>query len=104
MTAFAAHLLIQEGQKNIARRLRTYAITGVSVLPIAMSLGLAVSMAANLISYGSGSGGTIGGQQISIGVGGSGITETVLTVLGGLSPLLLVVAYGSALGISFYIA
>ncbi|PJN92325.1 hypothetical protein CNY89_30695, partial [Amaricoccus sp. HAR-UPW-R2A-40] len=32
------------------------------------------------------------------------ITETVLTVLGGLSPLLLVVAYGSALGISFYIA
>lgn len=107
ITAFAAHLLIAEGQETVLARLRAYALTGVLVLPIAMSLGLAINVASNaIIGDGSTITGSIGGVQTDLGSGGAGtgVAEVILNVLGAISPLLLVVAYAAALGISFYVA
>lgn len=107
IAAFAAHLLISEGQEQVRTRLRAYAITGVLVLPIAMSLGLAVNMASNAIADGGSTiTGSIGGEQTNIGSGGAGtgFAEAILGILSAISPLLLVIAYAAALGISFYVA
>lgn len=90
-----------------ATRLRAYALTGVLVLPLAMSLGLAINVASNaIIGGGSTITGSVGGVQTDLGGGGAGtgVAEAILGVLGAISPLLLVVAYAAALGISFYVA
>lgn len=105
MAAFAFHLrTTHDTETRLRDRLRAFVTTALLILPVALSLGLAIEIAGSVVSSGSsGAGGTVGGQTISIGAPDTGVAQGILDVLREMAPLLLLVLAAS-LSISFYVA
>jgi len=105
VAALAFHLRItHDTESRLRDRLKAFVTTALLILPIALSLGLAIEIAGSAVSSGgTGTGGTIGGETISLGAPDTGVAEGVLGVLREVAPLLLLVLAAS-LSISFYVA
>lgn len=103
---FVAHYMIShEGDQKLAARMRKFTLVGILVLPFAMSLGLAVNLAnsiGNTFSVGSNNSFLQDGQTNTNLIGS--LSNTMLDTLNALSPILVVLAFGSALMISMYAA
>jgi len=105
MAAFAFHLRTTHDTKTrLKDRLRAFVTLALLILPVALSLGLAIEIAGSVVSSGgTGTGGTIGGETISLGAPDTGVAQGILDVLREMAPLLLLVLAAS-LSISFYVA
>lgn len=94
-----------EGEEKLANWIRKFAIAGIMILPVALSLGLAVTMANSIggdIALESGN--TFLGGEPAADQGAGFFSDVALGVLNGISPMLVVAGFGSALAISFYAA
>jgi len=103
LAAFAFHLRItHDAQTGLRDRLRAFVTVALFILPIALSLGLALTLAQSLVFGGTGSGATIGTETITLGAPQTGFTQGILDVLQEIAPLLML-ALAASLPISFYV-
>lgn len=104
LAAFAFHLRITHDTPTTLRsRLRAFVTVALFVLPIALSLGLALTLAQSIVfGGGSSDGGTVGGTTVTLGAPDTGFAQGILDVLQELAPVLML-ALAASLAISIYV-
>lgn len=104
LAAFAYHFRTKhDGGQKLAKRMRAFATAGIMVLPVAMSLGLAITMANSIGGADTGGGNTYLGDDGGSQSGGF-LSDLLIGFLNGAAPILIVLAFSTALAISFYVA
>ena len=104
LAAFAYHFRTKhDGGQHLAKRMRAFATAGIMILPVAMSLGLAITMANSIGGADIGGGNTFLGDDGGSQSGGF-LSDLLIGFLNGAAPILIVMAFSTALAISFYVA
>jgi len=104
LAAFAFHLRTTHDTETALRdRLRAFVTVALLILPIALSLGLALTLAQSIVFGGTSSGATIGTETIALGAPETtGFAQGILDFLQEIAPLLMI-SLAASLAISFYV-